>query len=95
LFAGAALGVFDHLFEDHSTGVPALASSVGADPLLLYRLLRALATIGLLTEDDRQGFRLTAAGALLREEHPNKGNGIARRGTRALRGLEASLAGIA
>jgi ubiquinone/menaquinone biosynthesis C-methylase UbiE len=71
LYAGAALGVFDHLFEDHSIGVAALASSVGADPDLLYRLLRALAAIGLLTEDNRKGFRLTEIGVLLREEHPN------------------------
>jgi ubiquinone/menaquinone biosynthesis C-methylase UbiE len=33
--------------------------------------LRALASIGLLTEDDRRGFCLTEAGALLREDHPH------------------------
>jgi len=59
LYAGAALGVFDHLFEDRAVDAPALAPRVGADPALLYRLLRALAAIGLLAEDDRRGFRLT------------------------------------
>ena len=38
---------------------------------MLYRLLRAIAAIGLLAEDDSKGFRLTEAGALLREDHPH------------------------
>ncbi|SRR6266851_341796 len=71
LYAGAALGVFDHLAEDRATGAAALAPQIRADPALLYRLLRALATIGLLAEDDRSSFRLTEAGALLREDHPH------------------------
>ena len=70
LHAGAALGVFDHLVDGTPISAPALAPAVGADPVLLYRLLRALATIGLLAEDDRKGFRLTEVGALLREDHP-------------------------
>jgi hypothetical protein len=71
LYAGAALGVFDHLAQDRVTGAAALAPQIRADPALLYRLLRALATIGLLAEDDRSSFRLTEAGALLREDHPH------------------------
>ena len=71
LYAGAALGVFDHLAEDRATGAATLAPQIRADPALLYRLLRALATIGLLAEDDRSSFRLTEAGALLREDHPH------------------------
>lgn len=71
LYAGAALGVFDHLAEATATSTAALAPMVKADPALLYRLLRALASLGLLYEDARHGFRLTAAGALLRERHPH------------------------
>jgi Dimerisation domain len=71
LYAGAVLGGFDQLDEDHATSAAALASAVGADPMPLYRLLRALASIGLLAEDDRRGFCLTEAGALLREDHPH------------------------
>ncbi|HJU18484.1 MAG TPA: methyltransferase [Stellaceae bacterium] len=70
LYAGTALGVFDHMAKGQATSATALAPQVGADPTLLYRLLRALAAIGLLAEDDRRGFRLTEAGALLREDHP-------------------------
>jgi hypothetical protein len=70
LYAGAALGVFDHLAENRAIDARVLARQVGADPALLYRLLR-LAAIGLLAEDDSKGFRLTEAGALLREDHPH------------------------
>jgi hypothetical protein len=70
LYAGAALGVFDHLTLDNDAPAQGIADAVGADPVLLYRLLRALATIGLLTENEAKAFRLTAAGALLRADHP-------------------------
>ena len=71
LYAGAILGVFGHLADSHVTDASALAPQVGADPALLYRLLRALAAIGLLAEDGSRGFRLIEAGALLREDHPH------------------------
>ena len=70
LYAGTALGVFDHLTLDHDTAAPALAPRIGADPALLYRLLRGLATIGVLAENDAKAFRLNEAGALLRADHP-------------------------
>jgi len=38
---------------------------------MLYRLMRALGSIGLLIENDKKAFRLTDAGALLREDHPH------------------------
>jgi hypothetical protein len=70
LYAGTALGVFDHLTSDRDAAVPGLAGAIGADPSLLYRLLRALAAIGLLIENEDKEFRLTATGALLRADHP-------------------------
>jgi hypothetical protein len=70
LYAGAALGVFDKLAVDHPTDAMKVAASVAADPDLLYRLLRALASIGLLVEDDGRAFRLTKAGSLLRADDP-------------------------
>ena len=71
LYAGAELGVYDHLDAERPTSATALATKIGADPIQLYRLLRASASIGLLTEDDNHGFRLTETGALLREDHPH------------------------
>ena len=71
LYAGAELGVFDHLDAEQPRNAAALAPKVGADPAMLYRLLRASASIGLLVEDDDSAFRLTEDGALLREDHPH------------------------
>ena len=47
-----------------------VAADIGVDPALLYRLLRAQASIGLLVEDASGGFRLTESGDLLRSAHP-------------------------
>lgn len=70
LYSGVELGIFDHLQVGTPKQVATLASEVQADPALLYRLLRALASIGLLNETGQRAFTLTAAGDLLREGHP-------------------------
>jgi hypothetical protein len=70
LFAGAHLGVFDQLSETETRSSEMTAARIDADPPLTYRLLRALGSLGLLTEDEDRGFRLTDAGALLRADHP-------------------------
>jgi hypothetical protein len=54
---------------DTGVGVEALARAVGADPRSLATLLRYLAMLGAVTED-RDGFRLTELGALLRADSP-------------------------
>ena len=48
----------------------------GLDATLLYRLLRALGTLGLVQEDERRRFVLTPAGALLRTDHPQTLRGM-------------------
>ncbi|MCE6995347.1 acetylserotonin O-methyltransferase [Saccharothrix sp. S26] len=48
-----------------------LARDLGADPLNLTRLLRALVALGLCTEDADGRFGLTASGELLRTTDPN------------------------
>src|SRR5438094_5324561 len=70
LYAGAKLDVFAHLGPDKHRMTTAVASEIGSDPTMLYRLLRALAAIGLLAENEAKEFRLTEAGALLRADHP-------------------------
>jgi hypothetical protein len=70
LYAGAALDVFAHLSPDKHRMAAGVASEIGTDPTMLYRLLRALAAIGLLAENEDKEFRLTEAGALLRADHP-------------------------
>ena len=58
------------LINRRSSNAPALAAVIAADPALLYRLLRALASIGLLAECEGRIFRLTQAGIILRDDHP-------------------------
>lgn len=70
LFAGAHLGVFDHLSAAEARSAEATATMIDADPALTYRLMRALGSLGLLIEDEDQAFRLNDAGALLRADHP-------------------------
>ena len=78
LYAGVELGIFDHLDLGASKRSEELARSVKADSALIYRLLRALASIGLLKETGARGFTLTAAGELLRTEHPRSMRAMAR-----------------
>jgi hypothetical protein len=78
LSAGTELGVFDHLDKRTAKTAEALAPALSADPVLLYRLLRAQAAIGLLEEDGSRGFLLTDKGALLRSDHPQSLRPMAR-----------------
>ena len=50
LCAGAELDVFDPLSSDAIRAVSDVAAESGLDPVLLYRFLRALASLGLLNE---------------------------------------------
>jgi SAM-dependent methyltransferase len=65
----ATLGIADHL-RDGPRSSDALADGVGADRGALYRLLRALAAVGVFHEDAIRGFRLTELGACLRSDAP-------------------------
>jgi hypothetical protein len=78
LAAGTELGVFDHLDKRRAKTVETLAPELGADPTLLYRLLRGQASIGLLQEDTSRGFVLTDKGELLRSDHPQSLKPMAR-----------------
>jgi O-methyltransferase domain/Dimerisation domain len=70
LSAGTELAVFDRLDNRSAKTADTLAVELGADPLHLYRLLRAQAAIGLLKEDRSGGFVLTERGEFLRSDHP-------------------------
>jgi DNA-binding IclR family transcriptional regulator len=50
LCAGAELGVFEYLSRNGTRSAGDVAAETGLDPALLYRLLRALASVGLLNE---------------------------------------------
>ena len=66
---GARLGVPD-LLKGGPTSSDELARRTGTHPASLYRLLRILATAGLLVESRERHFALTPLGALLRTDVP-------------------------
>ena len=70
LCAGAQLGVFDCLSRNGTRTASDVAAETGLDPTLLYRLLRALASLGLLKEIQGRHFTLTERGAVLRTDAP-------------------------
>ena len=69
LHVAAVLGIADEL-RDGPARSDRLAAATGAHPDSLYRLLRYLASIGVLAGDDTEGFRLTSVGELLRSDVP-------------------------
>jgi hypothetical protein len=76
LYAGVRLGVFDVLDEAEPLAAGDAAVLLDADATLLYRLMRALASLGLLRELPGRAFLLTPAGALLSRNHPATLRGV-------------------
>jgi hypothetical protein len=70
IYAAAALGLADALGDDECPPA-AVADAVGADPVAVARLMRALATVGLLAQGDGGGYALTPLGRLLRADDPD------------------------
>jgi hypothetical protein len=68
------LGVADALAAGPATAAE-LAARVGADAGALERVLRGLATEGVLDERDGRRFALTPVGELLRTDHPRSCSG--------------------
>ena len=76
LYAGVKLGVFD-IADSEPMSESEIARELGLNPALLYRLLRALASIGLLKENHGRHFSITSMGKLLRSDHPQTLRGVA------------------
>ncbi len=64
----ARLGIADALAESQPQGSATLAQVVGADATALARLLRALASMGVLSEPSPRQYALTSLGELLRSD---------------------------
>ena len=75
LYVAAKLHLADHL-ADEPRAADALARTVGADESALRRVLRALASLGILVETDGT-FALTELGQLLRRDVPGSLHGLA------------------
>src|SRR4051812_46787970 len=67
LHVAATLGIADRLAEGPRTS-DELAAAVGAHAPTLYRVLRALAAVGVLHEDEERRFALTPVGDCLRSD---------------------------
>lgn len=67
IHATAALGIADLLISGRKH-IADLALATGTHPDSLYRLMRAMASIGVFHEDEERSFSLTAVGHLLRSD---------------------------
>jgi hypothetical protein len=76
IFVAAKLRIADHLAHRPLTA-QALAQETGAEPQALYRLLRALSSLGVFAEGADGTFSPTALGALLCADHPRSLRDIA------------------
>jgi len=77
IYAGVELGIPDLLADGECTADD-LAHASGADPPTLYRLLRALASLGIVHEGDERRFSLTDLGRPLRSDVPGSLRGWVR-----------------
>jgi hypothetical protein len=68
LYAAAELRIFDHLDRTRGQAAGVVAERARLDPALSYRLMRALAALGLVQESERREFTLTSAGHLMRSD---------------------------
>ncbi|MBS1810880.1 MAG: methyltransferase [Acidobacteria bacterium] len=69
LYVAAELGVAD-LIHERPRPASELADATGMHSRALYRVLRALAGVGVFTEDESGNFHLTPVGAALRSNAP-------------------------
>ena len=69
IYVAATLGIPDILANRPQTS-EALAAATGTHAPSLYRLLRAVASLGILEEDEARRFSLTPRGTLLRSDVP-------------------------
>ena len=77
LMVAAELGIAD-LLRDGTRPSADLAQATRTHEPTLYRLLRALASIGVLHEDDARRFSLTSMGQLMRSDAPASVGAIVR-----------------
>ena len=69
LYVAAKYELADHLAEKPLTAAE-LAAATGTEPRALYRLLRALASLGVFAEANGGRFEMTPAAELLRRDRP-------------------------
>lgn len=76
IYVAAKLGIADHL-KDGPRSVDELAAATGTHAPSLYRLMRALASIGVFAEDKRGRFALTPMAKSLQTDAPDSVHAVA------------------
>ena len=76
IYAAAKFGIADHLKDGPKT-VGELATSSSTNPDALYRLLRALASVGVFAEGEARRFSLTPLAEPLRSDIPGSKRALA------------------
>lgn len=76
LYAGAKIGVFDYLSKNPKE-LEAISRDLKIDKVMAYRILRSLASLGYIKEEeDEHRFSVTPAGELLKKDHPQTLQGV-------------------
>lgn len=70
IYAAAKLGIADHIGAD-GTSAQDIALKLNVDSDALYRVLRTLAALGVLHQDENERFFVTPFGETLRKDSPN------------------------
>lgn len=76
IYVAAKLGIAD-LLKDGAKSSQELATLANVDATSLYRILRALSSIGLFSEGDNRSFELTPMAEYLRSDIPESLNAVA------------------
>ena len=74
VYAAAKLGLADH-FAEQPMSAAELAELTGTREALLYRLMRTLASLGIMLEDTEHRFSLTPLGKALKSDAPGYARG--------------------
>lgn len=75
LYAGVKLGIFDNVTDDSKEAIQ-ISKEIGLEYSLTYRLLRALASLGFLNENEHKMFSISEKGKILRKDHPQTLQGV-------------------
>ncbi len=76
LYTGVKLGIFDYLTTNPKEAGQ-IAKDLNLDETMAYRVLRSIASLGFLKEeDDGRSFSITTLGDLLRKDHPQSLQGV-------------------
>ncbi|HKO64874.1 MAG TPA: methyltransferase, partial [Candidatus Nitrosocosmicus sp.] len=76
LYTGAKLGIFDYLTSSPKE-ISQIAQDLNLNEAMAYRILRSIASLGFLKEEDQgRKFSITTSGELLRKDHPHTLQGV-------------------